>query len=80
MREKKPALILTFSTTTDAMGMERFCAAHQLPGRLIPVPREISAGCGLAWKAPVDSEERLLTAMGQAGLRWQETRVLELWA
>ena len=49
MREKKPALIITFSTTTDAMGMEQFCGRNGLPGRLIPVPREISAGCGLAW-------------------------------
>lgn len=80
MREKKPALIITFSTTSDAMGMERLCARLQLPGRLIPVPREISAGCGLAWKAPVEWERALKEAMLQADLRWQETRVLELWA
>ena len=24
--------------------------ARQVPGRLIPLPREISAGCGLAWR------------------------------
>lgn len=79
MREKKPALVITFPTTTDAMGMERMCAENQLPGRLIPVPREISAGCGLAWKAPVDAQTHLAGAMAQAGLHWQETRVLELW-
>ena len=49
MREKRPALVITFPTTTDAMGMERLCRDGALPGRLIPVPREISAGCGLAW-------------------------------
>lgn len=79
MREKKPALIVTFPTTTDAMGMERMCAENQLPGRLIPVPREISTGCGLAWKAPVDAQAHLTDAMSQAGLHWQEVRVLELW-
>ena len=79
MREKKPALIVSFPTTTDAMGMERMCAENQLPGRLIPVPREISAGCGLAWKAPVDAQAYLTDAMSQAGLHWQEVRVLELW-
>ena len=79
MREKKPALIITFSTTTDAMGMEQFCGQNGLPDRLIPVPREISAGCGLAWKAPVESEAELLTVMTGAGLHWQEARVLELW-
>ena len=79
MREKKPALIITFSTTTDAMGMEQFCGRSGLPERLIPVPREISAGCGLAWKAPVEAEAELLTVMTGAGVHWQETRVLELW-
>lgn len=79
MREKKPALIITFSTTTDAMGMEQFCGRSGLPGRLIPVPREISAGCGLAWKAPVEAETQLLSAMTDADMHWQEARVLELW-
>lgn len=79
MREKKPVLIITFSTTTDAMGMEQFCGRNGLPGRLIPVPREISADCGLAWKAPVEAQEQLLSAMTDAVMHWQETRVLELW-
>ena len=26
------------------------CLAEKVPGRLIPLPREISAGCGLAWR------------------------------
>lgn len=79
MREKKPALVVTFPTTTDAMGMERLCAREGLPGRLIPVPREISAGCGLAWKAPVEAEAALRAAMARGGLHWQEIRVVELW-
>ena len=40
MREKKLWLIITFHTTTAAMAMEAMCAAKDLPGRLIPVPRE----------------------------------------
>ena len=61
MREKQPALILTFASTTQAMAVERFCGQNQLPGRLIPVPKEITAGCGLAWKAGVEQED-ILTA------------------
>ena len=53
MREKKLWLIITFHTTTAAMAMEAMCAAKNLPGRLIPVPREITAGCGMSWRAPV---------------------------
>ena len=50
MRLKKPALVVTFAATADAMAMERYCMERNLPGRLIPIPREIHAGCGLAWK------------------------------
>ena len=41
------------SHTTMAMKMEAAAKAKEAPGRLIPVPRQISAGCGLAWCAPV---------------------------
>lgn len=32
------------------MEWEKQCLAEKVPGRLIPLPREISAGCGLAWR------------------------------
>ena len=43
--------IITFSTTTYALEAERLCKKEGLPGRLIPVPSAISAGCGMAWCA-----------------------------
>lgn len=55
MRQKTLKLIVTFHTTTAAMAMEKACTAAGVPGRLIPVPREITAGCGMSWKAePAD--------------------------
>nr|WP_303021233.1 DUF3343 domain-containing protein [uncultured Blautia sp.] len=58
MREKKPCVVLTFSTTTAAMSMEKRCGQNKIPGRLIPVPREITAGCGLAWKMSEEDYEK----------------------
>jgi len=52
MRERTEKLIVTFPTTTGAMSMERACRNQAVPGRLIPVPRSISAGCGVCWAAP----------------------------
>jgi hypothetical protein len=49
-REKRTYCVLTFSTTTAAMAMECFCQEHGVPGRLIPIPTAITAGCGLAWR------------------------------
>ena len=43
MRKKRDYVILTFRTTTDAMAMEAQCAACGIAGRLIPIPREITA-------------------------------------
>ena len=52
MRGKKSYVILTFSTTTEAMKMEALCGQKDIPGRLIPVPGAISAGCGLCFRIP----------------------------
>ena len=48
MRTKQNYHLLTFHTTTAAMAMEDYCHEHGIPGRMIPLPQEISAGCGLA--------------------------------
>ena len=58
IRERKPCVVLTFSTTTAAMSMEKKCGQNKIPGRLIPVPREITAGCGLAWKMSEEDYEK----------------------
>ena len=49
MKKREKKIVITFHTTTDAMAMERYCKKRKEPGRLIPVPGTISAGCGLAW-------------------------------
>jgi len=79
MREKKPFLVITFSATADAMALEKYCLEHHLPGRLIPVPREIHAGCGLAWKTLPEEELRFKTVLSDAGVRCEAMKTLELW-
>ena len=78
MLKKKPTLIITFATTTQAMAMESFCARQSLPGRLIPVPREITAGCGLSWKALPEEKDLLISALTEAGMKWAECHILEV--
>ena len=57
MRAKEEKCIVTFRTTTGAMAMEEACKAAGVPGRLIPVPRTITAGCGMCWAAPKEARE-----------------------
>ena len=78
MRQKKPTLIITFATTTQAMAMEKFCAEQGLPGRLIPVPREITAGCGLSWKADPSQKDQLEAALTGSDMKWQEMHIIEI--
>lgn len=59
MREKQERFVVTFATTTGAMAMERACRAAGLPGRLIPVPRSITDGCGMCWSAPPEAQAEL---------------------
>lgn len=77
-RLRRPAIVLSFAKTTDAMAVEKYCMANNLPGRLIPIPREITAGCGLAWKAAPEDEELLVAGLNAAELEWSGLFYLEL--
>ena len=68
MREKQLRLVVTFSTATAAMAMERRCLADGVPGRLIPTPRQLTADCGLAWSAPPEAKAAVLQAAAADGI------------
>lgn len=78
MIKKSEALIITFKNTTEAMAVEKFCSENGLPGRIIPLPREISAGCGLSWKAKTEDKEVLISAFNEAKLEWQQCHIIEI--
>lgn len=61
---------MTFSTTAGAMAAEKVFKQNQIPGRLIPVPGQISAGCGLAWSSPPKEQEQVRSCMEQSVLSW----------
>ena len=79
MIRKHQRVVFTFHTTTDAMAMETYCQARNLPGRLIPIPREITAGCGLAWKTLPGEDARFVQILEEAGIRWEAMKTIELW-
>lgn len=71
MRKKELKLIITFHTTAEAIAMEKASRGEERPGRLIPVPRQISSGCGLSWSTAPDSEAELREWMADRGLLWE---------
>ena len=72
MRKKELKLVVTFHTTADAMAMEKACKEHSTPGRLIPVPRSISAGCGLSWCADLKERDEIESMLGIIGIEQEE--------
>ena len=78
MRKKEKRLITAFYTTHDAMAFEDFCRSRGIPGRLIPLPREISAGCGLAWSAPPGDAAGLRALLEEAGIAPLDLKELDI--
>lgn len=72
MKKKELKLVVTFHTTADAMAMEKACKEHGVPGRIIPVPRAISAGCGLAWCAEFDERDQISDVMKRVGIQEED--------
>ena len=78
MRNKRDYVIFTFRTTTDAMAMEAQCAKQSIPGRLIPIPREITAGCGLAWRIAPEQYKQNRDAIAALHIPFEQIVSLKL--
>jgi len=73
---RKTRVVITFYGTTEAMAWENACQANGLPGRLIPLPVQISAECGLAWLISPEQKDKVLERARQLRLHYQN--VVEL--
>ena len=78
IRQKKPALVIAFDSTSQALAAEDLFTRSSLPGRMIPSPSQITAGCGLAWKAEPGQQQLLCCALEKAGIAHGACCVLEM--
>lgn len=76
--QKHRSLVIAFDSTTQALAAEALCRKEGLPGRIIPLPAEISAGCGLSWKAEPEDRDGIVRALDAAGIVWKGTFVLDI--
>lgn len=56
-------LIISFHTTAEAMRAEHIFREKNVPGRIVPVPPDIRADCGMAWRTDPENQENLLAAL-----------------
>lgn len=71
MTSQSGALIITFNTNFDALCAEKCAHEQGLAGRLVPTPRSLSAGCGLAWQGEMADLETYRAAFGRQDIRWE---------
>ena len=76
MRQKREYRIFTFHTTAAAMEMEAFCRDSGIPGRLTPVPRQLSAGCGIAWRMEAEVYAQYQTVIADCGIEIEQSEAL----
>ena len=77
MKKKELRLVVTFHTTADAMAMEKACKGKS-EGRLIPVPRELSAGGGISWSAPLTERSVVEQILSESGIEYEEMAECEV--
>ena len=61
-------LVIGFHTISEALAVEKAAKEQSLPGRLGPVPKEVSVGCGYAWLAENEDRHALEKALNDRGL------------
>ena len=72
MREKKIYFIVTFHTTSDAMHLEKVVLENSVNGKLIPVPRSLTPGCGLAFRSDLEEKEIIKTLIEENDIEVDE--------
>ena len=65
-------LLVTFFSSHAAMEAELLLEEAGLPGRLIPLPPQVHAGCGLALLCDPRHREMVLSLMARHQLAYEE--------
>lgn len=75
---KNEKLIVSFDKTVDAIAMESFCKKNNINGRLIPLPSQISEGCGLAWENDNLDKNKLIEILNNSQIKYDKMIILVL--
>ena len=69
-------LYVAFHVTADAIATEDLMKEKGLEGKLVPVPRSLSAGCGTAWRGRPSDEEQTKKLLAVNDIEWEQIKVL----
>lgn len=69
-------LYVVFYTTSEAMATEMACRENDIEGKLVSVPREISAGCGISYESIEDNFEKIKTLLENEDIEYEDIVLL----
>ena len=78
MKSAKEHIIVTFSTTADVFAFDKECKKNEIEGRIVSVPRQLSAGCGMAWKSNLENKQALLDLIDKFDLIVEDVHEINL--
>lgn len=78
-RARTPKTVVTFSSLSDALAVEDAAKKHGFPGRIIPVPSAIDAGCGSAWAAQASERAQIEAALASYNLDYEGIFEVEMY-
>lgn len=61
-------IVFAFDSTHEAIKSEKVLEKNKIDGRLIPLPPEISAGCGLSMRIKPEDKSLVLKELDKAGV------------
>ena len=79
MREKTLKVVFTFASVSDAMAAEEAARRDGIPGRIIPLPTQIAASCGLSWAASAADRAAVEAGFTQAKVAYEGVHEVSLY-
>ena len=78
LRAVQIRFIVTFYNNTGTMAFKKACEERGVAGELISIPKQLEAGCGLVWSAPLTARVALMRLLDDPSIVWCERTILEL--
>lgn len=65
-------LYISFHTSAEAMATEKKAKLNNINGKLVPLPRRISANCGMAYETDIASKDLIKRILEENDIEWDE--------
>lgn len=65
-------LYIVFYTTSEAIATEIACKNNNIEGKLVSVPRQISAGCGMSYESNEENFEKIKNLLVKEDIEYED--------